>query len=179
MLRANDVFLGPLEPGDSDRFFRWINEREDVLHSAPYRPVSRDAHDAWFQAVQQRSDTAIFSIRLVESERLIGYCQLVDIHAVHRSAELRIRIGEKGLRGQGYGSQALELLLRFGFYDLNLHRIWLHVFAGNDRAYRVYRKLGFTDEGLLREAAFLDGRYESIRLMALLENEYAGRHSPA
>jgi RimJ/RimL family protein N-acetyltransferase len=179
MLRSKDVVLAPLRPDDSEAFFRWINDREEVLHNSPYRPVNRAHHETWFQTVQQRSDLALFSIRLAESDRLIGSCQLVDIHPVHRSAELRIRIGEKDLRGRGYGTQALELLLRFGFDDLNLHRIWLHVFANNERAGQVYRKLGFREEGLLREAAFLDGRYESIRVMALLEEEYARRHSPA
>jgi RimJ/RimL family protein N-acetyltransferase len=179
MLRSKDVVLAPLTPADSDALFGWINERREVLHNAPYRPVGRAAHDAWFGAVQQRPDTAIFAIRLVESNRLIGTCQLVDIHPVHRSAELRIRIGETDLRGRGYGTQALELLLAFAFRDLNLHRVWLHVFAGNERAGQVYRKLGFRDEGLLREAAFLDGRYEAIRVMGLLEEEYARRHPPA
>jgi len=179
MLRSKDVVLAPLRPEDSDSFFRWINEREEVLHSSAYRPVCRVQHDAWFQAVQTRGDIVVFAIRLIESDRLIGSCQLLDIHPVHRSAELRIRIGEQGLRGQGYGTQALELLLHFGFADLNLHRIWLHVFAGNERAGRVYCKLGFREEGLLRQAVFLDGQYESIRLMALLEEEYARRHPPA
>lgn len=179
MLRSKDVFLAPLTPEDADPLFAWINERQEVLYSAPYRPISRAAHDAWFQEVQRRADVVIFAIRLRADKRLIGTCQLVDIHPVHRSAELRIRIGVPEARGQGYGRQALELLLHFGFRDLNLHRIWLQVFVENERAYHVYRQLGFQEEGLLRDAAFLDGRYRSIRLMSLLEEEYARRYPSA
>jgi RimJ/RimL family protein N-acetyltransferase len=179
MLRSKDVYLSPPAAEDSAALFRWINDRDEVLHSSGYKPVSPASHDVWFASVQERGDTAFFAIRLAESNRLIGTCQLTGIHPVYRSAELRIRIGEGNMRGKGCGTQALQLLLKFGFHDLNLHRIWLHVFTRNDAACRVYRKLGFTDEGVLRDAAFLDGRYEAIRVMSLLEDEYARCHPSA
>ena len=68
-------------------------------------------------------------------------------------------------------TEAVRLLLDFGFGELNLHRISLHVFEDNERARSVYRKAGFIEEGLLREAAFIDGRYRSVRVMGLLASE--------
>src|SRR4051794_12972002 len=165
MLTSTNITLGPLHPDDAPALFDWINDRTDVLFNAPSRPVSWPDHLAWFDAVQKSKDTTLFAIRERETQNLLGTCQLTGIHPVHRSAELRIRLGDEAARGKGYGTEAVRLLLDFAFCDLNLERVWLHVFETNDRAARVYRKCGFVDEGLLRNAAFLDGRYQSIRVM--------------
>src|SRR5215467_9254289 len=111
MNHGQHVALVPLTAEDLPNLFRWINERDEILLNAPYRPVSERQHAAWFDDVQQRRDTFIFGIRLLSSGRLIGSCQLHSIHPVHRSAELQIRIGEPQERGRGYGTEAARLLL--------------------------------------------------------------------
>lgn len=150
----------------------WINDREQVLLNAPYKPVPEAQHKEWFEAIQRRNDTVIFGIRLVEGEKLIGYCQLHQINYVYRSAELQIRLGDVAERGQGHGTNAVKLLLRFGFRDLNLHRVSLHVFSNNRPAIRVYEKAGFTYEGLLRQQAHVDGQYVDVMVMGILRDEY-------
>ena len=94
---------------------------------------------------------------------------------MHRTAELQIRIGEGAERGAGRGSEAVVLLLNFGFRDLNLNRIFLHVFANNEPALRMYEKVGFTREGVLRRAAYIDGSYVDIVVMGILREEHLGR----
>jgi RimJ/RimL family protein N-acetyltransferase len=134
--------------------------------------VGEASHRAWFESVQQRDDLVVFGIRLVDDDALIGSCQLHSIHAVHRSAELQMRIGSARHRGRGYGSEALGLLLAFAFRDLNLHRVYLHTFATNEVAIRVYEKAGFTTEGTLRDGAYIDGRYVDVLVMSLLAGEF-------
>ena len=119
-------------------------------------------------------DSVIFGIRLLESNRLIGSCQLHSINHVHRSAELQIRIGEPFQRGQGYGTEAVRLLLDFAFKDLNLHRVYLHVFSTNAAAILIYKKVGFVHEGLLRKAAHIDGAYVDVVVMGILRDEHVG-----
>ena len=131
--------LEPLRDEDSDALFAWINDRELVeLSAAVFRPVSRAAHDAWFAWVRARDDVAIYAIR--EGGALVGTCQLlIDGPA----AELRIRIGERSAQGRGLGTWAVRELVRIGFEELGLERIWLQVLAGNARAIRTYEKVGF------------------------------------
>ena len=179
MLTGKLVQLGPLEPGDSQTLFRWINDRAEVLHNAPYRPVTWVQHQAWFEAVQKSHDTVLFAIRERSTGKLLGTCQLTGIHPVHRSAELRIRLGDEASRGKGLGTEAVRRLLDFAFADLNLERVWLHVFDDNARAARVYEKCGFKHEGLLRNAAYIDGRFRSIRVMGILRGEHDRRDPPA
>lgn len=133
------IALGPLRDEDSDALYAWINDRELVELSAVFRPVARAEHDAWLHAVRSRDDVAIFAIR--EQGRLVGTCQLI---VDGREAELRIRIGVADARGRGLGTEAVEQLVRHGFGELGLERIWLQVFAHNARAIRAYEKAGFT-----------------------------------
>ena len=166
VLEGDAVRLTPLADGDSDALFGWINDRELVVLSAPFAPVERAAHDAWFDAVRTRDDTAIFAIRLREGDRLVGTCQLHSIGAPEGEAELQIRIGERDAWGQGAGREAVGLLLGYGFEELGLERIHLHVFATNDRALRLYERCGFRREGMRSEPVFIEGRPTEVVLMA-------------
>lgn len=173
-LREGGVALAPLRAEDSAALHAWINDRDLVVLNGPWRPVSEAEHQAWFDSIRRRSDAVIFGIRVVEGDRLVGSCQLHGIHPVHRSAELQIRIGEAEARGRGYGTLAVRLLLRFAFGDLNLNRVYLHVFASNAAALRTYEKAGMRREGVLRQAAFIDGAYRDVVVMSILAEDHAG-----
>src|SRR4051812_42931598 len=94
-VRGRRVCLTALRDTDSERLFAWINDRELVVRSAPWRPVSHADHDAWFAAVRRRDDVRIFAIRVLADDELIGSCQLHSIDRADGSAELQIRIGER------------------------------------------------------------------------------------
>lgn len=169
---ADGVTIGPLRDGDLPVLFEWINRPDEVHWNSAYRPVSETDHREWFDAIRRRKDVVIFAIRTTADDRLIGTCQLHGIDPLHRTAELQIRIGEPEERGRGAGTQAVRQLLRFGFRDLNLRRIFLHVFADNAGAIRTYEKVGFRREGALREAAHIDGRYVDVVVMGILRSEF-------
>jgi RimJ/RimL family protein N-acetyltransferase len=130
--------LEPLRDEDSDALFAWINDRELVELSAVFRAVTRAEHDAWFASVRTRDDVAIHAIR--EDGALVGTCQLILEGA---QAELRIRIGVRSAQSRGIGTWAVRELVRRGFEELGLERIWLQVFDVNTRAIRAYEKAGF------------------------------------
>jgi RimJ/RimL family protein N-acetyltransferase len=177
VLAGPRVALCPLRDEDSPILHRWINDRALVVLSAPYRPVSEEEHGDWFERIRRRVDTVIFGIRLRETDELIGSCQLHAIHPVHRSAELQIRLGEASARGRGLGSEATGLLLEYAFAHLDLHRVYLHVFAGNLAARRMYAKAGFREEGRLSEAARIEGAWVDVVSMAKLRSDHVGSSS--
>jgi RimJ/RimL family protein N-acetyltransferase len=165
------IQLRELRIPDGDLLFKWINTRELVVLSAPFRAVSRDSHDEWFEQIRSADDVRIFAISSASDDRTIGYCQLRKIDPVSRNAELQIRIGEASMHGKGAGTAAVQRLLRYGFDVLKLHRIYLQVFRSNVRAQRTYLKCGFVVEGIQRDAVRIDDAFEDILIMGILAGE--------
>jgi UDP-4-amino-4,6-dideoxy-N-acetyl-beta-L-altrosamine N-acetyltransferase len=160
------VKLTSIRAEDAGTLFQWINDPETVRYNAPYKPVHWANHEEWVKSLARTSGKVVFAIRV--DGRLIGLVQLIDIDSVHRSAELTIRIGDETDRGAGHGTDAMRQAIDFAWRDLNLHRVWLRVFADNARAIRAYEKTGFVREGVLREAAYIDGRYVDMVVLGVL-----------
>ena len=100
-------------------------------------------------------------------DQCIGHCSLFMFDATARTAALGITIGDKAYWGQGYGREALQLLLDYAFRLRNLRRVWLTVNGRNERAIRAYRACGFVEEGRQREHVWSDGAYDDLVYMAV------------
>lgn len=112
-----------------------------------------------------------FSIETLDSDRLVGHAGLFGGSVKDRHRTVGIYIGHPFL-DQGYGTDAMRLVVRFGFRELGLHRIDLTVLAFNARAIAAYRKVGFVEEGRAREAVFHDGHWYDEVSMAILASEW-------
>lgn len=167
-----NVKLGELIEEDKPILFEWINNKELVEYNSFFRPVSWENHCKWFELIRKKHEVVIFGIRTVPENKLIGTCQLLNINDLTRSAELQIRIGYFEEMGKGLGSQAVKLLLKWGFENRNLNRIYLHVFANNVRAIKSYLKNGLSEEGHLKKAAFINGEFVDVKIMAILKEEF-------
>lgn len=165
--------LRELTDADSELLLRWINTRELVILSAPFKVVHREEHDKWFASVRKADDHRIYAIALVPEDRTIGYCQLKRIDRVSSNAELQIRIGEPGMLSRGAGTASVLELLAIAFEQLRLHRVYLHVLASNTRARRTYAKCGFVEEGVQREAVRVAEAYEDVVMMGILARDWA------
>ena len=120
--------------------------------------------------MQQDSSQRSFSI---ECERQhIGGAGFSSIDGRNRNAEVGIFIGKPELWDRGLGRDVMVALLRFGFEQLNLHRIYLRVFAENDRAVHLYESIGFQQEGCWRQGEYRHDRYHDILWMSILREEW-------
>lgn len=167
MIEGRQIVLAPVTPADSAQLFAWINDRELVRLHGPFRPVSEVEHQAWIDRAVADNGRTILAIRETP-QRLVGLVQLVNPHAIHRSVELLIRIGDTGDRGRGLGRQAVELACRHAFDVLGMERVSLHVFEENRQAVAAYEAASFLDEGLMRRAAFIEGAWRNVVVMGRL-----------
>jgi UDP-4-amino-4,6-dideoxy-N-acetyl-beta-L-altrosamine N-acetyltransferase len=167
-MRGEIVRLGEFLPQDKQLLFRWINDPDVVRFNSAYRPISWAEHCAWWDSLNSTDIKRSFAIRALDDDRIIGTAQLMDIHPVHRRAEVSIRIGEQSDRQRGAGSEALRLLRRYAFDHLNLNRVFMHVWADNLRAIRAYEKAGFHREGVMAEHVFIAGEWKDAVIMAVL-----------
>lgn len=110
------------------------------------------------------------------ARRIIGTVGLYNTNRRMRSAELSVVIGMESERGKGYGTEAILIMLNFAFNELDYQRVALQVVEPNQGAYRLYKKLGFVEEGRLRRAFFYRGQYHSQIVMSLLKEEFLATH---
>jgi RimJ/RimL family protein N-acetyltransferase len=114
----------------------------------------------------------LFSIRTLDADKLIGFIALDGINWTDRDSYVAIGIGEPDFWGRGCGTDAMRLMLRYAFTELNLHRISLNVYAYNQRGIRSYEKCGFKHEGCIREFVLRDGRRSDMLHMGILRSEW-------
>ena len=107
---------------------------------------------------------------------MIGSCGLTYINWVYRTAEFSITIGNKSYRSGGFGSDTLRTLIKYGFEELNLNRIWCEVYS-NNAAIDIYKHIGFVEEGILRQNYYNEGRYWDSHIMSMLREEYLGEEN--
>ena len=172
-VRGERVFLRPTEPEDADLTHRW---RQDIalhrLTGQPMRSLAGLRRRDEALADEEGVTAFSFMICLLEDGRPIGRVGLFEIDRLNGSAALGIEIGERDLWGKGYGTDAVDALLDFGFGELRLERIWLGTAANNVRAQRSYEKSGFVIEAILRNAySERDTFVDEIR-MAILRDEW-------
>jgi len=171
MIKGDKLALRAIEPEDAQRCHRWINDPEVTQFLTMRFPISMLAERKWTEREQDYTREFNLAIETLEGEH-IGNCGMHRVDTVNSTAELGILIGEKSFWGQGYGTDAMLTLCAFGFCQMNLNRISLHVYDFNTRGIRCYEKCGFQHEGKLREALFRHGKYCDILVMSILADEY-------
>lgn len=177
MLEGKVVRLRAMEAGDLEPNYRWMNDGEVIHFLAMRYPISRAEEDRWL-ANRPPNDFAHGVQLAIETKEgvHIGNLGLHDPHPEHRTAVLGIVIGEKDYWSNGYGTDAIVTVLRFGFSEMNLNRVSLHVFEFNERAIACYTKCGFQIEGRLRQNYFGEGRYWDVIVMGVLRGEFEALH---
>lgn len=173
------TMLRPLREEDIPTLERWWNDPAvGLLQHATVRPQPAGAvAEVFGQWSANKDSTAVgFSVAAHDDAQLLGHAALYGAGAASRSATLGILIGPQHT-GRGYGTDALRVLVAYGFDEMGLHRIGLEVWAYNSRAIATYRGLGFTEEGRRRDAVLHAGAFHDAVLMGLLEDEWraAGR----
>ena len=152
MLEGTLVRLRAMEPGDLEDAYKWVNDREVTLWMTSLRyPVSRKDEQKWIDDAPTNSFGGVRLAIETKDGKHIGGINLHRVNPEDRKAGLGIMIGEKDHWSNGYGTDAIKTLLSFAFDEMNLHRVWLHVFADNERAIGCYQKCGFREEGWLRQ----------------------------
>lgn len=169
MIKNSQVCLRAVRLDDLNILYKAINNPDLVKYNACYNIIHETEHLKWFERLSSDKTKAFFMIDY--KKRPVGSAQLIDIHPVHKNAEITIRLFEEKNFGKQIGSEALSILCDHGFRNLNLHRLWLRVFHDNERAIRAYKKSGFNEEGMMKEAAFIQGVFKHVVIMGKIRND--------
>jgi RimJ/RimL family protein N-acetyltransferase len=142
------VYLTKILNDDMECIYRWFSDPEFLkfYDYIPPVPLTKEQVDKLLNDYEKNEESIVFAIRLKESKEIIG--------------------------GKGYGSEALDMLLEYGFNEFNFHRIQLNVLEFNHSAIALYEKAGFVKEGLFREFVLRDKKRYDLILYGLLRNEW-------
>ncbi|HKM43182.1 MAG TPA: GNAT family protein [Limnochordia bacterium] len=174
MYTGEKVRLRAYRMEDAPKAQAYINEPEikRLLGGAPF-PLTLTDEEKFIATISaQNSNTYSFAIETLTDSHYIGGCGLNRLDWKNRVSEIGIFIGDKSYWNQGYGTDALQVLLHFVFEQLNMNKVSLQVLSFNERAQKVYHRLGFQVEGRLRQERYADGAYHDMIAMGLLREEY-------
>jgi RimJ/RimL family protein N-acetyltransferase len=171
-LAGEKVYLRPVEENDSLLLYKGKNDpavRETLFLFFPMTlEQAKDELRSWTSS----KEIILFTICLKEDDRPVGQTAFVRIDYVSRAAIFYISIYDPSEWAKGYGGEATQLMVNYGFDILNLNRIQLHVFADNSAGVKAYEKAGFVKEGVLRQAMYHHGQYCDFYVMGILREDW-------
>ena len=172
VLKGKWVTLRPLQPSDKRDRLKYSRNAEFVRmcggNARQVRPLTEKEVDEWYD----RLVAALLTWAIEVGGRFVGMSRLSSPDEHNRRARYAIGIYAPSCWGQGFGTEATRLVLRYAFDTLKLHRVDLRVLSYNHRAIACYENCGFVREGAEREEALLAGEYHTDVMMSILEHEY-------
>ncbi|MEE3469860.1 MAG: GNAT family protein [Butyrivibrio hungatei] len=178
-----DLFIGKrirlsaIIKEDAESFALWSNDSKYLnnLDTDYARIRSKEYYETVIDNNAQDESIIEYGIRTLDDDKLIGFIMLHSIEWNNRKAIMTVGIGDKAARGCGYGSEAIEMILRFAFMELNLNRVGLDVISDNTPAIECYQKAGFTVEGRARESVIRFGEKLDLIYMGILYDDWVKR----
>lgn len=173
-LLTERLILRMMRVSDCDDMYEYAKRRE-VTRFLSWRPhPSSEYTRQYLEYLSTRYNIGDFydwAVVLKESKKMIGTCGFTRFDLHNNYAELGYVLNPKYC-GNGYATEAAREVIKFGFKELELHRIEARYMPGNIASHRVMQKLGMKDEGVLRESYYINGTYKSIAVCSLLDSEY-------
>jgi RimJ/RimL family protein N-acetyltransferase len=178
LLRGDLVRLTVEEPETLAKLeAQWLGNSEysRLLDWEPARRASAKTVQKWIEKQCENESSIAFSIRTLADDHIIGEIGLDAIYWTHGDSFVGIGLGNREDWGKGYGTDAMKIILRYAFTELNLRRVSLDVFEYNPRGVRSYEKAGFVIEGRQRGVILREGRRWGMIYMGILREEWEQR----
>ena len=164
------IYLSPRNVEDIEIFTQWMNDFYITDYTGrSHQVVSLQDEKEYLES---GGDKTTFAIIDEQKDEIIGTVGLHKIDNINRTATLGIFIGNRDYWSKGYGTEAIQLIIDFGFNYLNLKNIDLAVMEFNQRAVRCYQKCGFKEIGRRRKCKFINGKYYDSILMDILAEDF-------
>jgi len=174
MLEGKYTCLRAVEITDLELLRDWRNIPEFRINFREHRELGLENQKKWFEGVSLSSNDYMFVITNKETQEQIGACGLLYINWIIRSADFSFYIGKEKLYiDDKYAKDAAEVLIRYGFYDLNLYKIWMELYEFDVKKLEFFQnEFNFHVDGKLRSNAYAKGKYWDSYILSLLFTEF-------
>lgn len=173
LLQGDLICLARPEKEEMAAMSRWSHDiqYQRNLRRGQVYPGAVGDFEQWFQHMLDKDEGFPFAVRRRDDDKLVGFTVVDDIFWQGRHCQFIIGI-DPSQHGRGYGTDAMRVMLKYVFLEMNLNRVGLDVLGYNDTALKVYQKVGFKLEGTRRCYAFRDGIYYDMHVMGILRSEW-------
>ena len=175
MLKGSLISLSAVEKKDLKQLKKWRNNPNLRKFFREHRELNMFQQKTWFQEkVIKDNNTLMFAIRQNKNQALIGCCGLVNINWIHRHADLSLYIGydELYVDNIGFCEESCRLLLSYGFKELGLNKVWTEIYEFDKKKDDLYQKIGFVQDGILRQNYFFKNKWWDSKILSILQNEF-------
>ena len=172
MLEGKHVRLRQIEEVDLSKLRDWRNAPHIRAYTREYRPLNMLNQNGWLSSLLTDKTNIMFILEKLDSSEMIGCCGLTLINWKEGHGEVSIYIGEEKWQEKGYATDALQILLKYGFCELRLHRIYAIIFEYNESSIKFFERNRFKFEGRHREARFWDDKFHDELVYGILDYEY-------
>jgi RimJ/RimL family protein N-acetyltransferase len=184
MIAGKRIGLRALEQTDLPQTQEWRNREHYRRYFREYRELGMQNQQEWFTAAMVKDDrTLMFGIVELATGSLIGVCGLCYVNWVHRHADLSLYIGKDDVyidpEPGGWAWDTLDVLLRYGFNELNLHKVWTEIYAFDEKKHALLKAYGFHQDAVLRDNYFYAGKYMDSHVFSVLDTEWRGARGDA
>lgn len=173
LLYGEQVFLARPTPEDIPVIAGWSHDTgyyRSLRRGISY-PETAAAYDEWFSSMIKEESGFPFSIRRRSDDALVGWLAIREIYWQARHCTFVIGVDPAHQR-RGYGTDAVRVMLRYAFQELNLNRVELAVIQYNEAGIRAYQNVGFKHEGTLHASVYRDGEYYDVLMMGMLRADW-------
>lgn len=168
MLTGEKVFLRPLKSSDIENTLIWRNDMfiKSSTMSHPF-PITRQQEEKWYDSILSNYDNSkiYFGICDKTSGDMIGYMSLINIDWINRFCFVAGAVGSIGNIGKGYGKEAVQVINRYAFSNLNLHKVYAYVLSDHP-ALKTWYNTGAVNEGTLKSHFWTEDHYQDVNIIA-------------
>ena len=175
MIKGNLVGIRAVESTDLELLKNWRNNTDFRKNFREVRELNSNNQESWFNKTNNSPNDYMFTIVRLEDNKPIGACGLLYINWINRSADFSFYIGinDYYIDNSGLAKESAELLIKYGFFNLNLNKIWMELYEFDMKKIHFFQdQFKFKIDGKLRENCFEDGKYWDSLILSLLKSDF-------
>lgn len=174
MIDGKYVNLRALEENDLDTLRNWRNKKHVRKTTREYKLLNMINQKKWFEFVSNQNPPRDIIFGIVNKKlKLIGFTALTYIDWKNRNSEISIYFSRENWQATKESRDALNLILEYGFKELNLHRLWVEIFSLAEENITLYEKMKFKKEGTFRDKVWRDGKWWDSFIYSKLSHEFS------
>lgn len=161
ILQTDKIYLDILSDDNvSPDYVNWMNDYQITRYlESRWKAQTQQSIQDYIRYMNKSDNDILFGIFQKDERRHIGNIKIGSINWIHRNADIGLLIGDRNSWGKGYASEAIQLVTKYAFESLNLHKLWAGIYVGNEGSYKAFLKAGWSDAGLFKEHRFTEGKY--------------------